>query len=252
MSKAKRTWGLSPLPTLLLIWGLAGGAAASDDYDVLQRADQARGNLQGVAWVVALTSGEGQRRQSMGFDVKARGFDVLAVATSPARSRGDKLLMLRENVWFHKPGLSKPVPISKRQRLLGQAAYGDIPATDYANDYDAVRLPDEAVDGEPCHVFELTSRHRWTTYDRIRYWVSKERLVGVQGEYYTVSGKRFKTSRMFYDNRIDLDGEPRPFISRMEIRGVLADQDYTLLEFSEPRLEPVPEHTFNLSLFTSR
>ncbi len=248
---AARAWP-TLLPALLGMLFCAAVQAEGEDYRILRAADEARGNLAGVTWAVTLTSDEGGKGQTMGFDVKARGFDVLAVATEPARSRGDKLLMLRENVWFHKPGLSKPVPISKRQKLLGHAAYGDIPATDYADDYDATRLPDEAVDGEPCYLFELVARHQWTTYERIRYWVSKERMVGIKGEYYTVSGKLFKTSRMYYDNQVEVDGQSRPFISRMEISGVLADKARTALAFGPPTLEALPENLFNLSLFTSR
>ena len=49
------------------------------------------------------------------------------------------------------------------------------------------------------------------TYDRIKYWISKERLAGVKAEFYTVSGKLFKTA----DLRIratpsTIDGSRRP------------------------------------------
>ena len=37
-------------------------------------------------------------------------FDFLAVYTAPPRQRDAKLLMVNRNMWFHRPGLSKPVP----------------------------------------------------------------------------------------------------------------------------------------------
>ena len=41
-----------------------------------------------------------------------------------------------------------------------------------------------------------------TTYDRIKYWISKDRVVGVKAEYFTVSGKQFKSAAMAYTNTV--------------------------------------------------
>ena len=108
--------------------------AAGTVQDILHQADQARGNLGGVTWEAALESVEHTRVETMTFEVRARGFDILAETLAPPKSKGNKILMLLGNMWFYKPGLSKPVPISRRQRLLGNAVYGDIAATNYAGE----------------------------------------------------------------------------------------------------------------------
>jgi hypothetical protein len=222
--------------------------AAGTVQQILHQADQARGNLEGVTWEVSLESVENTRTETMTFDVKARGFDILGQTLAPPRSKGNKILMLHGNMWFYKPGLSKAVPISQRQRLLGNAVYGDIAATNYANDYEATALADDTVNGEICYVFDLLAKDKKTTYDRIKYWISKARVVGVKAEYLTVSGKQFKSATMTYANTVQINGEARPFISQIVIHDELMTNNVTTLTFSRPELQPLPSYTFDLNL----
>lgn len=76
------------------------------------------------------------------------------------------------NMWFVKPGLRKPVPISPRQKLSGGAANGDIASTNYAGDYKAQYVSDERVGETDCYLFDLLSNTRKATYYRIRYWIN--------------------------------------------------------------------------------
>ncbi|ACO79116.1 hypothetical protein AvCA_29490 [Azotobacter vinelandii CA] len=226
---------------------LAG--SAGDPYQILKRADESRGNLQGIAWNVEIEANERGRTDTMLYDIKARGFNISGINIAPPKSKGQKLLMLDSNMWFHKPGLSKPIPISLRQKLMGQASYGDVASTNYAEDYDATLLPDETVEGVDCYVFDLKARNSKTTYDRIVYWVDKERLVGVKADYYTLSGKRFKSANMQYGSTVSINGEARPFISEIAIYEELMSGDVTTLSMSKPKLAPLPDFIFNINLF---
>ncbi len=238
------------------MWTLAAAvvftAAAADAVlaprQILERADRARGKLPGLVWTVKMASVERGRTREQTLEVKARNEDVLATFTAPPRIKGQKLLMVGRNMWFIKPGVSKPVPISPRQKLMGQAANGDIASTNYSGDYDGVFLGDETVRGEECYVLDLTARNRKVTYDRIKYWVSKSRLVGVRAEFYTVSGKLFKTAEFEYKNRIRYRGEEIPFVSRMVIRDAIRPQEVTTLEYSKITVKRLPDATFNLNL----
>jgi outer membrane lipoprotein-sorting protein len=227
----------------------AAGAVPTTEA-VLKAADEARGNVRGVAWQVAIESVQDDKvTDSLVYDIKARSFNVAGISMAPPKYRGNKILMLGTSMWFYKMGLSKPVPISLRQKLMGDASYGDIASTNYAGDYAAEALPDEAVDGEPCYVYDLKARAEKVTYDRVRYWVSKERLVGVKAEYYTVSGRKFKSAMMDYANQVTLDGRSRPFLSRIALHGELLDGAVTYLTVRAPRVEPLPDHVFDLNLF---
>lgn len=216
--------------------------------EVLRQADEARGNLKGVEWEVSVLSKEGDRISEMTFFVQARGFDVLATTQAPPKDKGNKLLLVSGNMWFYKPGLSKAVPISQRQKLLGIAAYGDIASTNYANDYDATVSQREAVNDEMCYIYDLKAKTSKTTYDRIRYWVSVKRLVGIKAEYFTLSGKMIKTATMEYANSVAVDGRTREFISKINIQDTLMTINQTVLAFTKTNIKEIPDHVYNLNL----
>ena len=232
--------------------GLNYASAELTPKEILHSADEARGNLEGVKWMLYIHSLESGRTQERKLNVKARGYDFLAMLTSPPRVKGQKMLMISHNMWFAKPGLKKSVPISPRQKLVGGASYGDIAATNYADDYEATLLKDEVIDRELCYVFDLRAIERKATYDRIKYWISKERFVGVKAEYFTVSGKLFKSATFEYENKVQAGNKPRPFISKMIITDAIVKSNITTMNFNRPSLVKVPASTFDLNLFMMR
>jgi hypothetical protein len=225
----------------------SGSALANDAQNILRKADQSRGNVTGISWVVVLAN-PNKPAESMTFDVKARGFDILAENLAPPKDKGNKILMVNGNMWFHKPNLSKPVPISQRQRLMGNAAYGDIAATNYAENYEATPLNEESVNGELCYVYDLKAKDNQAPYDRIRYWISKSRVVGVKAEYFTLSGKKFKSAMMESANSITIDGEARPFISSIMIHDELLSSSITTLSFTKPTFRKLSSYIFDVNL----
>jgi hypothetical protein len=224
--------------------------AAMSPQEVLAKADEARGNAEGIEWEILIESIEGGREQQRIIRVTARSFKSLAEFLAPANVKGQKLLMLDRNMWCAKPGLSKAVPISPRQKLLGGAANGDIASTNYAGDYKVAHASEEAVGGEKCHLFDLTAVDKKATYDRIKYWISKERLVGVKAEFYTVSGKMFKTATFEYGNSITIDGQPKPFISKMVITSAVLKEDITSMHYRKATIKKIQDSVFNLNLLT--
>lgn len=238
------------LGLLLLYAPTLSVAEAKTPQEVLAKADEARGNVEGIEWIIEIDSVEKGRKQDRTLRVRARDFNSLAEFLSPAKVRGQKLLMIDRNMWFVKPGLRKPVPISPRQKLLGGASNGDIASTNYAGDYEVVAASEGAVDGEPCHLFDLKAANKKVTYDRIRYWISRKRLVGVKAEFYTVSGKMFKWATFDYENLIEAGNRKTPFVSRMTITNALIKEDVTVMVYKDVQVKHIPDATFNLNLLT--
>jgi len=224
--------------------------AQMSNKEMLQKADEARGNADGIQWHIYMDSIEKNRKQYRKLRVTARGYNSLADTLEPANIKGQKLLMLDRNMWFAKPELSKAVPISPRQKLMGTAANGDIASTNYAGDYKIANAEDGQYNGEECVVMDLQAIDSRATYDRIKYWVSKERIVGVKAEFYTVSGKMFKTATFEYRNSVSINDKPREFISRMTINSAIIKDDVTVIKYSKPVLKKVPDAVFNLNLLT--
>lgn len=218
--------------------------------EMLQKADEARGNADGIQWEITMDAMENGREQHRELQVVARGYNSLVETLAPANVKGQRLLMQDRNMWFAKPGLSKAVPISPRQKLMGTAANGDIASTNYAGDYKIVGAEEDTVQNEPCLVMDLQAIDSRATYDRIKYWISKKRLVGLKAEFYTVSGKMFKTAVFEYQNSITINGKPREFISRMIITSAIITADVTTINYSKPSIKKVADAAFNLNLLT--
>jgi len=225
-------------------------AADPDPVQLLKRSDQARGGgLPGLTWEIRSQNGGSQAHEGdppMRLLIKAADHSSLAETLEPLRSKGARMLQVERNMWLTKPGLKKPIPISPRQRLTGQAAIGDIAATNYVRDYTPKLLREETVNGERCYVLELSSNTRQATYDRLLYWVSASRGVGVQAEFYSLSGKKLKSAQFEYGNRIEVHGKPVSFVSRMVISDALTDAK-TTLDYSRIAVKAIPASEFDVS-----
>ena len=224
-------------------------AAAPDPAQLLARSDQARGGgLPGLVWEVRSRNSGSQADPDdppMRLLIKAADDSSLAETLEPLRSKGARMLQVERNMWLTRPGLKKPVPISPRQRLTGQAAIGDIAATNYVKDYAGTFLREDTVDGERCCLLQLAARTRQATYDRVLYWISEARGTAVQAEFQSLSGKPLKYARFEYGNRIELKGRQVPFVSRMVIRDALTDAG-TTLEYSHIVVKAVPASEFDV------
>jgi len=231
-----------------MVFNAKSALAEMTPGEILQKADEARGNVEGVEWTIRIESIERGRKRIRTLTIKARNFNSLAEFISPPKVKGRKLLMIDRTMWFVKPGLRKPVPISPRQKLIGGASNGDIASTNYAGDYKATNTSEALINEEPCYLYDLAATNKKATYDRIKYWISKKRLVGVKADFFTVSGKIFKSATFEYNNRIMVQDEPRSFVSKMVITNAVIKEDITTMIYSNVNVRKIPDATFNLNL----
>lgn len=224
-------------------WAWAG----PDANTLLAHADRARGGgMPGVSWNIELSSRDGDKVDPVQqIWVQAIADASVAETIEPARFKGSKLLQVERNMWLSKPGLSKPIPISPRQRMSGQAANGDIAATNYAKDYQPTLSGEDQVEGEPCYVLELNAKHKRTTYDRIRYWISVQKEVAVKAEFYSTSGKLLKTALFQYGQGLRYNGQTLPFISRMVIKDALTPAE-TVMTYGKVTVQSIAPSVFDL------
>lgn len=218
--------------------------------DILQAADRARGSSAvagGVSWEVQVDSDDGTTANSVTYDLKVKGSDALAEAIAPARNKGETLLFNDRNIWFFKPGIKKPVAISPRQKLMGQAANGDIASTNYARDYSGQITGSESVDRQDTWKLELKAKAKNVTYDRIRYWISKKDRLGVKAEFLTIGGEIFKKATFKYNNSLDLGGKKMPFVSLMIIVDAINTASKTTLKYQPPKAEKHADALFNVN-----
>lgn len=246
---------LLPIALISMVCQTAHATADSTDSipmekarAVLQESDLSRGNVAGIIWDIDIeTETKGKIRKNT-LQVSVKGANSLAVYLSPSKVKGRKLLMRDRNMWFIKPGLSKPVPISPRQKLLGGASNGDIASTNYAGDYTIESCTEDIFDTEACFLYELKAKSKKVTYDKIRYWVSQARKIGLKAQFFTMSGKMFKTAFFEYENTIELNGKLRPFVSQMKILNAMVKTDKTIMAYHNVNIRKINASAFNLNL----
>lgn len=232
---------------LPLLFAVVLQAQELSNEDILRKADFATGaNIDGLHFLVTIVSTDKNgdvERQTL--DIKSTHDNWVAETQLPPRARGRKMLMINRNMWFTKPDLRKPVPISMRQRLSGGASNGDIASTNYAEDYRATRLADAVVDGHLCYVFDLAAKEKNVTYDQVKYWIRQVDGLGQKAEFYSRSGKLLKTAEFQFDNRITAENHQLPFLSQMVIRDTLSG-DISELRYTDVKVAPISAASFRL------
>jgi hypothetical protein len=227
-------------------------AATFDPTDVIRAADHSRGGTEkGLVWTAEVESAEDGETSTRSYQVKAKAGDALVETLTPEKNKGEMMLFNDQNLWFFRNGLRKPVTLSRRPRLSGQAANGDIAATDYAGNYTATVLGEETVDGEAAYKLLLKSKNTNNTYDQIRYWISKGRRLALKAEFLTLQGETFKRAAFKYDNQLATGGATIPFISEMRIEDGEFKNNYSVIRYKNPGEKTLGHSIFNVGNLTN-
>lgn len=228
--------------------GVVKAQATPTAEQLLKASDRARGAAEeGISWEITIQTVEDGSTNTVEYAVKVKGDNALAKATKPARNKGETMLFNDRNLWFFKPGLKKPMAISPRQKLMGEAANGDIASTNYYRDYDGEIIGEDVVNGKPAWKLMLKAKAKNVTYDGIRYWISKEDRLGVKAEFLTVGGDVFKTALFSYGNTMTAGDETYPFVSEMTVTDVVKPKNKTSIVYAKPRLQAHADSIFNIN-----
>lgn len=236
------------LKTTLVLLLIKTFAFAGLAEDLLKASDRARGSIEkGLTWDSEVTTQEDGETSVRKFKVRAKFVNANVEATEPSRNKGEIYLFNDRTMWFFKPSLKKPVAISARQKLTGQAANGDIASTNYARDYTPTLEKTETVNGEKVYVLMLKAKANNLTYDQIRYWISDKERKAIKAEFLTLQGKVFKRANLKYGNKIVVDGKNVDLISEMEIADSAIDSNRSTIRYINPRVEDHKDSLFNVN-----
>ena len=118
--------------------------AAPSAQDILVASDAVRNPSQPFKVTITLTEFvKGQQVDSSTLTSYARTVDAsgqfgsLVRFVLPSRDSGKLMLKSGNDLWFYDPGTKASVRISPQQRLMGQAANGDVITVNFARDYKA-------------------------------------------------------------------------------------------------------------------
>jgi outer membrane lipoprotein-sorting protein len=217
---------------------------APDAQHILEVAERARtGGWEAFAFDVKITdeSATGPRAVT-NYQVLVKGELQTLVKFSDPGDKGKVLLMVEEGMWFYLPSASRPIRVTPLQRLAGNASNGDVAQTDFAVLYAATVVGEEAIDGRPTWVLELTAKRKGATYRSVRYWVAKDGMFPVQAELRLTSAKPSKL--VHFEEYQDVDG--RRLLKRQVIVDLLRhDRPRTVLEYRNYGARELPDRFFN-------
>ena len=160
----------------------------------------------------------------------------------PPRDANKLLLKSGNDLWFFDPSSKASIRLSPQQRLLGQAANGDVVTVNLAKEYQAELVADEEIaDGErvnrKTHKLKLTARSPDVTYDHIEMWIEIGSARPVKALFYAESGRLLKTA--YYRKFMPQLGVPRP--TEIVIIDGLDPNWVTVMRYSDFAWRDVPE-----------
>ncbi|MGZ3689943.1 MAG: outer membrane lipoprotein-sorting protein [Pseudobdellovibrio sp.] len=225
--------------------------AADQAAELLEASDLGRGGFKdGIEWTAKVESQENGDKTEREFLIKSKDHDAYIEAVAPAKNKGEIFLFNDRVMWFFKPSLKKPVSISARQKLTGQAANGDIASTHYARDYTATLEKTENLNGVKHYVLMLKAKGNNLTYDQIRYWISDKTKLATQAEFLTLQGKPFKMGYLEYKNNITVGGKTIPFVSQLKIVDSKYPDNWSAINYTKPKIINPPDSLFNYNNMT--
>lgn len=175
-------------------------------------------------------------------DVKSGQFRSLIRFLAPARDANKLMLKSGNDLWFYDPSNKASIRISPQQRLLGQAANGDVVTVNLAKDYKAeLTAEEDTQDGDRktrrCYKLGLNATAPDVTYDRVEMWVDAANSRPVKARFYSESGRHLKTA--YYRRYQPELGIERP--TETVIIDGLNPNWVTVMRFSNYAFRDVPE-----------
>ena len=213
----------------------------------LLEAEKSRGvfsSKTGVKWIVSVSSRTSAETKKAKFSVVSQEGNARADILEPADASDRCYVVNHTGMWFYKKSLSRPVSVSRRQRLSGDAAIGDIATNSLIDGYKIASQEKGTLNGKECDIFNLESSDRTATYAKVKYWVTKGDHLGLQAEYYASSGTLLRTATMSYGNSVTIDGKTRAFLSKQLI-GEANRTRYVTLQFTNVQIGTFPDSMFD-------
>ncbi len=196
-----------PFIVALAALGFSDAARADDApsaNDIVAAADRVRNPEQPFRLSLVLVEyRSGQAHDSISLAVHSKlepathQYKNLVRYSAPARDAGKLVLLSGGNMWFYDPASKASIRISAQQRLIGQAANGDVLTVNLAHDYKARLLGIENIQDADHQArntwhLDLTAATSEAAYARLETWIEQGTLRPIKTKFYSDSGRALK------------------------------------------------------------
>lgn len=233
--------------SLLALASLADAAPSAQE--ILAASDAVRNPEKPFGLTVTLVEyRDGKQNDSNTLSVYSKAdpgsgqFRSLIRFVAPARDANKLMLKNGNDLWFFDPSSKASIRLSPQQRLLGQAANGDVVTVNLAKDYQAQLVAEEDIqDGERqarhCYKLALAAVSPDVTYHHIEMWIDTGNSRPVKARFYTESDRLLKTA--YYRHYQPQLGAERP--TETVIIDGLDPNWVTVMRYADYAWRDVPE-----------
>ncbi len=237
---------------LLVLLAFAGTAGAQSAHDIIAGADRVRNPSEPFRTTTTLTEYVRSQPKDQTILVvyskedKVSGqFRNLVRYVEPPRDAGKMALLDGQNLWFYDPAAKSSVRISTQQRLVGQAAIGDVLTVNFAVDYNGTMLADETITdadrkSRDCWHMDLRAATPTAVYSRAEYWVEKGTYRPIKTKFWSDSGRVLKA--LYYRDFSQRLGADRP--GSAVIIDAVDSTLVTTVRFGDAAFQAVPDFWF--------
>lgn len=178
-------------------------------------------------------------------DAGTRQYRNLIQYVEPARDAGKKVLLDGQSLWFFDPASNLSIRISAQQRLIGQAAIGDVLTVNLAADYTSSlhgseQIEDAAGKARDCWHLDLKAANDHAVYNHVEYWVEQGSFYPIKGKFYSDSGRLLKI--LYYRGFSEQLGGVRP--TEAVIIDAVDTSLVTTANFNDYRLQDISDAWF--------
>jgi outer membrane lipoprotein-sorting protein len=231
---------------------LAGAAQAQTAQEIIAGTDKVRNPGQpfrSTDTLVEYVAGKERDRDQIvvyaKIDPKTQQFRNVVKYVEPPRDAGKMVLLDGRNLWFYDPASKASVRISAQQRLIGQAAIGDILTVNLAVDYTGTLVGSETIEdaarqNRNCWHLDMKAATDTATYNRVEYWIEHDTFYPIKGKFYSDSGRLLKI--LYYRNFAQRLGGIRP--TEAIIIDAVDSSLVTSLQFTQDTFTEIPESWF--------
>jgi hypothetical protein len=238
---------------LALVFTLGAGAAwAQSAQEIIAAADKVRNPSQPFRVTNRLTEYvSGAVRGTTGLVVYSKvdpasgQFRDLVRYVDPPRDAGKMALLDGTVLWFYDPASKASVRISPQQRLIGQAAIGDVLTVNLAIDYRGTLVGSESIEdltrkSRQCWHLDMKAANDHATYNHVEFWIEKETYYPIKAKFYSDSGRLLKI--LYYGNFAPELGGIRP--TEAVIVDAVDTALVTRIDFGDFTFQQIPESWF--------
>lgn len=222
-------------------FALCGTAHATDVEEILRRADAFRlpdSSSQVESLVQTFKGNEPDKERRYQVNLKPGG-KSLVLFRSPGEA-GQKVLMVGDDFWLLMPGSARPIRITPLQKLLGDAATGDIANMSWSGDYTGTVVREADMEGVACLELELAARRKSLSYQRIVLYVARADYRPVHADLFATSNRKLKQATFEVEKR---DG--RPTVSRMTLQDEVQTGRRTVVTIVSTKPRQFGDELFN-------